>query len=168
MPALLQHASHRREHAISGGGKVILLEQAPDLEHMGAAEPLPGHGFGVEDLGRAAGDRLQGRQLRPPRGRSQAVQVGGDRVLEVTEVVWLFGIQSDQIEDMRDGSRLLGDHRSVANCLRRKTPSEHPMSLTFGWKISIGSRRRFAFPARDGAKSRSRFHKKSAMQSWHS
>src|ERR1700736_5260202 len=61
------------------------LEQAPDLEHLGPAQALPGHGLGAEDLGRAPGDRLQGGQRRPPGGGGQPIQIRGDRVLEIGE-----------------------------------------------------------------------------------
>jgi hypothetical protein len=45
LPAFLQYPAQRGEHAVGGGGLVVLLEQTSDPEHLGASEPVPGHGF---------------------------------------------------------------------------------------------------------------------------
>src|SRR5439155_7617286 len=58
-PTFAKHATQRGEHAIGGGRLVVLLEQAPDPEHVGAAEPLPGQGLGRIDLGSTASDPVQ-------------------------------------------------------------------------------------------------------------
>ncbi len=60
---------------------------------------------------------------QPPRGLAEpsanaarkgpARQVGGDRVRQVGQAAGLFGFQSDQIEDLDDGSRLHSDHAAA-------------------------------------------------------
>ncbi|MDQ6900940.1 MAG: hypothetical protein M3072_15815 [Candidatus Dormibacteraeota bacterium] len=45
------------------GGQVVLFDQGADPEHVGTAEPVPGHALGRKDLGRAPGDRLQSGEL---------------------------------------------------------------------------------------------------------
>ena len=88
------------EHAIGGGGLVVLLEQAADLEHVRAAEPVPRHGLRCVDLGSAAGDPVQSRELRSAGGRGEAVQIGGDRMLEVIEAKGVLGLSGSQVENL--------------------------------------------------------------------
>jgi hypothetical protein len=66
VPALSKHTAQRGEHAVGGGRLVVLLEQAPDLEHVRPTQPLPGHGLRSEDLSGATGNPVQGGELRSP------------------------------------------------------------------------------------------------------
>jgi hypothetical protein len=78
----------------------VLLEQSSDLEHVGAAEPVPRHRLHRVELGGAAGYPVQSRELRSAGGRGEAVQITGDWMLEVIEAKAVLGRWGGQLEDV--------------------------------------------------------------------
>jgi hypothetical protein len=83
---------------------------------MRATELVPGHGLGGVELSGAAGDPVQGRELRPARGGGEPIQIGGDRVFEVRQTsVWVEfrGRQIDGLDSCR---------RLRCNCTLRRRP----------------------------------------------